>query len=75
MDADRLAIVSNEGEAIGEDNTRSCSRCSTYSVTKGPVVRLSDDFRSGRCETFGCPVFLTKIGEVNVTDAMQQHDA
>jgi len=24
---------------------------------------------------FGCPVFLTKIGEVNVTDAMQQHKA
>jgi phosphomannomutase len=26
-------------------------------------------------ERFGCPVFLTKIGEVNVTDAMRQQNA
>jgi phosphomannomutase len=49
MDADRLAIVSEQGEAIGEDNT----------------LVLATRF----------VLFLTKIGEVNVTDAMQQQRA
>jgi phosphomannomutase len=77
MDADRLAIVSNEGEAIGEDNTLVLAMLYVLSHEKGPVVaNLSTTLAvEDVAKLFGCPVFLTKIGEVNVTDAMQQHNA
>src|SRR6202008_4459688 len=44
---------------------------------KGPVVaNLSTTSAvADIADRFDCPVFLTKIGEVNVTDAMQQHHA
>ena len=77
MDADRLAIVSNEGEAIGEDNTLVLAMLYVLSHEKGPVVANLSTTSAVEdvAKRFGCPVFLTKIGEVNVTDAMQQHDA
>jgi phosphomannomutase len=77
MDADRLAIVSNEGEAIGEDNTLVLAMLYVLSHEKGPVVaNLSTTLAvEDVAKLFGCPMFLTKIGEVNVTDAMQQHNA
>jgi phosphomannomutase len=77
MDADRLAIVSNEGEAIGEDNTLVLAMLYVLSHEKGPVVANLSTTSAVEdvAKLFGCPVFLTKIGEVNVTDAMQQHNA
>jgi phosphomannomutase len=71
MDADRLAIVSEKGEAIGEDYTLVLGR------EKGAVVaNLSTTSAvADVAKKFGCPVFLTKIGEVNVTDTMQQQSA
>jgi phosphomannomutase len=77
MDADRLAIVSNEGEAIGEDNTLVLAMLYVLSHEKGPVVANLSTTAAVEdvAKLFGCPVFLTKIGEVNVTDAMQQHNA
>ena len=77
MDADRLAIVSERGEPIGEDYTLVLAALHVLQRERGPVVaNLSttsalDDI----AQQFGCPVFRTKIGEVNVTDGMRQHSA
>ena len=77
MDADRLAIVSNEGTPIGEDYTLVLAVLYVLSKEPGPVVAnlstttaLEDVARR-----FGCPVFLTKIGEVNVTEVMEREHA
>jgi len=77
MDADRLAIVSEKGIPIGEDYTLVLAALYVLGRERGPVVaNLSttsalDDV----AKKFGCPLFLTKIGEVNVTDKMQQANA
>ncbi len=77
MDADRLAIVSDQGEAIGEDYTLVLAALYVLGREKGPVVaNLSTTAAiADVAKKFDCPVFLTKIGEVNVTDAMRQHKA
>ena len=77
MDADRLAIVSEQGEAIGEDYTLVLATLFVLGREKGPVVaNLSTTTAvADVAKKFDCPVFLTKIGEVNVTDAMQQQRA
>ena len=77
MDADRLAIVSEDGDPIGEDYTLVLAARYVLQRERGPVVaNLSttsalDDI----AQQFGCQVFRTKIGEVNVTDGMRQHNA
>jgi phosphomannomutase len=77
MDADRLAIVSDRGEPIGEDYTLVLAILHVLGREKGAVVaNLSTTTAvADIASRFDCPVFLTKIGEVNVTDAMQQHHA
>jgi phosphomannomutase len=77
MDADRLAIVSEKGEAIGEDYTLVLASLFVLGREKGAVVaNLSTTSAvADVAKKFGCPVFLTKIGEVNVTDTMQQQSA
>jgi phosphomannomutase len=77
MDADRLAIVSEKGEPIGEDYTLALAALYVLQREHGPLVaNLSttsalDDI----AKQFDCPVYRTKIGEVNVTDGMRQHNA
>ncbi len=77
MDADRLAIVSEQGEPIGEDYTLVLAAMYVLKREPGAVVaNLSttsalDDV----AKQFDCPIFRTKIGEVNVTDGMRQHNA
>src|SRR5688572_7512600 len=77
MDADRLAVVSNHGEAIGEDYTLVLAMLYVLGREKGAVVANLSTTSAVEdiAKQFGCPVFLTKIGEVNVTDAMQQQRA
>lgn len=77
MDADRLAVVSDRGEPIGEDYTLVLAILHVLGREKGPVVaNLSTTSAvADIAKRFDCPVFLTKIGEVNVTDGMQQHGA
>ena len=77
MDADRLAIVSEHGEAIGEDYTLVLAMLYVLGREQGPVVaNLSTTSAvADIAKKFDCPVFLTKIGEVNVTDGMRQHSA
>jgi phosphomannomutase len=77
MDADRLAIVSEQGVPIGEDHTLVLAAMYVLSRERGPVVaNLSSTSALGDvAKSFGCPIFLTKIGEVNVTDKMEQQNA
>jgi phosphomannomutase len=77
MDADRLAIVSEQGVPIGEDYTLVLAAMYVLGRERGPVVaNLSSTSALGDvAKSFGCPVFLTKIGEVNVTDKMEQQNA
>jgi phosphomannomutase len=77
MDADRLAIVSEKGEPIGEDYTLVLASLYVLSHEKGPVVANLSTTSAlvDVAKKFDCPVFTTKIGEVNVTDGMQQQQA
>lgn len=77
MDADRLAIVSEHGVPIGEDYTLVLATLYVLGRERGPVVaNLSTTSALGDvAKQSGCPIFLTKIGEVNVTDKMQQQNA
>ena len=71
MDADRLAIVSEQGTAIGEDYTLVLATF-MFSARPGPVVANLSTTSSHEIATrFGCPLSLTKIGEVNVTEEMR----
>ena len=69
-DADRLAIINEHGEAIGEDYTLALAVQFVLSKTPGPVVvnlstsRAIEDI--ARQHT--CPIYFTKIGESNVID-------
>jgi phosphomannomutase len=77
MDADRLAIVSERGEPIGEDYTLVLAALYVLTREPGPVVaNLSTtsalDFVAQR---LGCPLYRTKIGEANVTECMQREAA
>lgn len=77
MDADRLAIVNEQGTPIGEDYTLVLAALYVLGRQRGPVVaNLSTTTAlEDVAKKFDCPLFLTKIGEVNVTDKMQQQNA
>jgi len=77
MDADRLAIVSEQGLAIGEDYTLVLAALYVLGREPGAVVAnlSTTSALEDVAKKFGCPLFLTKIGEVNVTDKMQQQNA
>jgi phosphomannomutase len=72
-DADRLAIVNERGEAIGEDCTVALAiRHYLAHHPVGPVVvnvstsRMVDDVAA----QFGAPVHRTRVGEINVVERM-----
>jgi phosphomannomutase len=77
MDADRLAIVSEGGVAIGEEYTLLLATLNVLSRNPGPVVaNLSTTSALQKVAArFGSPVFQSKIGEVNVTEEMQKQNA
>lgn len=77
MDADRLAIVNEKGIPIGEDYTLVLAALYVLGRERGPVVAnlSTTSALADVAKKFDCPLFLTKIGEVNVTDKMQQQNA
>ncbi len=77
MDADRLAIVSEKGRPIGEDYTLLLAALYVVGKEPGPVVAnlSSTSTLQDVANRFNCPVFLTRIGEVNVTEVMQRENA
>jgi len=77
MDADRLAIVSEEGVAIGEEYTLLLATLRVLGKNPGPVVAnlATTSALQEVVRRFDCPLFLSKIGEVNVTEEMQKRSA
>ncbi len=77
MDADRLAVVSEEGTPIGEERTLLLAIEHVLSRKPGPVVvNLST---TGAVEEvaarYGCRAYRTAVGEANVTAGMQRYHA
>ena len=77
MDADRLAVVSEEGLPIGEERTLVLAVEHVLTQTPGPVVaNLSTTHALDPVAArFGCQVFRTAVGEANVTEGMLRHKA
>jgi phosphomannomutase len=77
MDADRLAMVSEQGTAIGEYYTLVLATLYVLGKELGPVVAnlSSTSVLQEVASRFNCPLFLTRIGEVNVTEEMQKQNA
>ncbi len=72
-DADRCAIVSDQGKALGEEYTLALATMLVLEHKKGPVAvnlstsRMVDDIAA----RYGVPVLRTKVGEINVTVGMR----
>ncbi len=77
MDADRLAIVSEAGVAIGEEYTLLLTTLNVLRRNPGAVVAnlSTTSALQELVSRFGCQLFLSKIGEVNVTEEMQKQSA
>jgi phosphoglucosamine mutase len=77
MDADRLAVVSERGEAIGEEYTLVLATRYVLGRERGPVVAnlSTTGVLDAVAENFGCPVFRSKIGEANVAEEMTRRGA
>ncbi len=72
-DVDRLALVSEKGDAVGEEWTLAVAASAVLSRKKGDVVvnasttMAMDDV----CKKFGVVCHRTKIGEINVSTKME----
>jgi phosphomannomutase len=77
MDADRVAIVSEAGVAVGEEYTLLLATLRVLGKNPGPVVaNLSTTSALQEVvKRFASQLFLSKIGEVNVTEEMQKRTA
>lgn len=77
-DGDRLAIVDDRGEPIGEDLTLALAVWQVLEEHgRGPVcvnvpTSKAVDIIAAK---YGCPVVRTRIGEINVAEAMLKHGA
>ena len=76
-DVDRLSIVSEQGEALGEDYTLALASSLVLDHRPGPLVtnlstsRLMDDV----AEAAGVPLIRAAVGEINVVRRMQREKA
>lgn len=76
-DADRLALVSEQGEPLGEEYTLALAVDFMLQRRKGPVVTnvsttlALDDL----AQKYGCRIERTKVGEINVAKRMRDIDA
>ena len=71
-DADRVALVGEDGNPLGEDLTLALAVQVVTGRRRGPVVTTlsTSQVVSDAAEAAGCPVTLTPVGEVHVVDAM-----
>ena len=76
-DGDRLAIVSAEGEAIGEEFTLAFAADVMAERREGPLVTNLSTSRMIEevGQKHGCEVIRAKVGEVNVVERMLAVDA
>jgi phosphomannomutase len=77
MDADRLAIVSERGLAIGEEYTLVLAARYVLSRERGAVVAnlSTTSALDAVARTFDCPIYRSKIGEANVAEEMLRRGA
>ena len=73
VDADRLTLVTGEGEALCEDYTLLLAASNVVGKVTGPIVASIDTSKSldELGSRHGCPVFRSKVGEVNVVEKMR----
>jgi phosphomannomutase len=76
-DADRLAVISETGEYVGEEYTLALCLDHVLQQRKGPVVtncstsRMAEDLAA----KYRVPFFRSRVGEANVVGLMQQQNA
>lgn len=76
-DADRLALIDEQGRYIGEEYTLAITLNHALQSRKGNVVincsssRMSQDI----CDEQGCTLHLSAVGEANVTNLMKELNA
>ncbi len=77
MDADRLAVVSEQGQPIGEERTLLLATQFVLGRTPGPVVGnlATTHGLDALASRYGCKVYRSQIGEANVAKAMQRYKA
>ncbi len=77
-DADRLAIIDENGRYIGEEYTLALAARRIVALNPGPIVvnlstsRMVDDIATAAS---GSRVIRTPVGEANVVAAMAEHEA
>lgn len=73
-DADRLAIVSEQGVAVGEEYTLALTAEAVASRERLPLVANLSTSRMIEevVQRYNCPFRRSKVGEVNVVEAMKE---
>jgi phosphomannomutase len=76
-DADRLAIIDEKGNYIGEEFTLAMAADHVLGKTPGPVVTNCSTSRMTQdvAERYDVPIFRSKVGEANVVDLMKEKKA
>lgn len=76
-DADRLAIIDENGRYVGEELTLALCAKHRLNQQKGPVVLNLSTSRTTEtiARDLGCPVHRTPVGEINVVERMIAEDA
>ncbi len=76
-DADRLAVIDENGRYLGEEYTLAICADHVLRHTPGPIVtncstsRMTEDL----AKKYGVPFYRSAVGEANVVDAMLEHGA
>ncbi len=75
-DVDRLSIVSNDGIALGTEYTLLLAEKYVLSQKKGNIAtNLSSSMASDViAKGNGVEIFRSRVGEINVAEAMKEHD-
>ncbi len=76
-DSDRLALVSEKGEALGEERTLALAVKYILSRKSGPVAINASTSKATEDVALaaGSKVYRTKVGEINVAKKMREIDA
>jgi phosphomannomutase len=74
MDADRLAVVDERGEPLGEEYTLVLATRQVLAKERGAVVAnlATTTVLDAVARDFECPIYRSKIGEANVTEEMRR---
>ena len=76
-DCDRISLVDEKGEPIGEDMSIVLAAEYILGMVKGPVVTnlSTTSLLEHVCQTHGCTLYRTPVGEAHVVEKMQKTKA